>query len=52
MKEGRFAIALIANQNEGFTKFIAPVKAIPHHFFQQGPNFRIITGQPVKGVIQ
>ena len=52
MKEGGFAVALIANQDEGFSKFIAPVQAIAHHFFQQGPNFRIVTGQPVKGVIQ
>ena len=47
MKEGGFAVALIANQNEGFAKFIAPVKTIPNHFFQQSPDFRIIASQPV-----
>ena len=52
MKKGGFAVALIANQDEGFAKFIAAVHTIAHHFFQQGPNFRIITGQPVQGMIQ
>ena len=42
MKEGRFAVALIANQDKGFAKFIAAVHTIAHHFFQQGQNQRLI----------
>ena len=52
MKEGRFAVALITNQDEGFTKFVTPVQTVAHHFFQQGPDFRIIASQPVQSVIQ